>query len=116
MAISYVDFTKKLTIWLIIIASLSTTLRTAVLSTSLGLLVLAWLFSANYTSKFERVKHNPAALAALALFVLYGIGTLYSSADWDMRLEFLGKYHKLLYIPLIVSVMDADKYRRYALN
>lgn len=41
---------------------------------------------------------------------------LYSSASWEMRLSWWLKYHKLLYIPVIISVLTLEKYRDMALK
>ena len=86
------------------------------MSITLGFLIIFWVLSANYKVKFQYIKTNPAATVSVALFTLYMIGTIYSSAHWNMRLDFLMKYHKLLLIPIIISVLDSDKYRKYAMN
>lgn len=113
---NYLAFTQTTTLWLIVFASFCVALPTAFMSWAMGLFVIFWLLSGNYKIKFERIKNNPAALASIALFILYAIGTLYSSASWNMRLDFLMKYHKLLFIPLIISVMYSEKIRQYAIN
>jgi O-antigen ligase len=109
-------FNQTATYWLIIVACLCTLLPTAFMSVTTGLMVLAWLLSGTYKAKFSRIKNNPAALVTLALFTMYLIGTLYSSATWDYSLKFLMKYQKLLFIPLIISVVSTEKHRTLALN
>ncbi len=116
MLSKYFTFTQAATLWLIVFASLSIVLPTAFMSVATGLFVIFWALSANYKEKINRISNNPAALISIALFVLYAIGTLYSSASWNMRLLFLMKYDKLLFIPLIISVMHSERYRSYALN
>jgi O-antigen ligase len=113
---NYLKFTQITTLWLIVFASLSNTLPTAFTSWAMGLFVIFWLSSGNYSDKLNRIRHNPAALASVALFGLYAIGIFYSSAQWNDSLNFLMKYHKLLFIPLIISVLDSDKHREYAIN
>ena len=105
-----------LLIFLVIFACFSIALPTAFMSIAMGLFVLVWLVSGNYTAKIKLISNNPAAMVAVALFCLYGLGMLYSSASWDMRLTWWFKYHKLLYIPLIVSVLTNEKYREYAIQ
>ena len=109
-------FTEAATLWLIIFASACIVLPTAFMSLATGLFVIFWLLSGNYKQKFTSISQNPAAVATIALFALYAIGTLYSSASWDYSLIFLSKYGKLLLIPLIISVLHSDKHREYALN
>ncbi len=116
MKINFFALTETATLWLIVFASLSIVLPTAFMSTATGLLMAFWLVSGNYKIKFKRIVDNPAAIATAALFILYAIGTLYSSASWDYSLKFLMKYDKLLFIPLIISVLHSEKYRVYALN
>ena len=53
---------------------------------------------------------------SLVLLGLYVIGIFYSSAEWHERLTYLGKYQKLLFIPLIIGSMKTDRMRNYALN
>jgi len=89
-------------------------LPTAWLSLLLAPCILFWLLSGDFRNKWERIRTNPGALAALALFLLYGIGTLYSPVPWNEALAGWGKYHKLLYIPLAVSLLDDTVWRRRA--
>ena len=112
----YLKFMQNTMLWLIVFASFSSALPTAFMSVATVLLMFFWIISGDYKAKLERVVNNPAALAAIALFVLYAVGTLYSSASWGDRLNFLMKYHKLLFIPLIVSVLCCEKIRRYAMD
>ena len=106
----------KTTLWLVVLASITIVLPTAFMSFTLGGLVIFWVISANYKDKFQQVVNNPAALATLALFFLYALGTLYSSTTWEISLTFLMKYQKLLIVPLIISVMHTEKFREYSLN
>lgn len=108
--------TEAATLWLIVFASVSIVLPTTFMSVATGLFAIFWLLSANYKEKISRIRSSPAALASIALFAIYAIGTLYSSATWGYSLKFLMKYDKLLLIPLIISVLHSDKHRDYALN
>ena len=82
----------------------------------MGLFVIVWTLSGNFYKKSKLIINHPFAVISLAFFCLYGIGMLYSSASWEMRLSWWLKYHKLLYIPLIISVLTMDKYRNLALK
>ena len=112
----YVQATNNILVWLVVLACFSIPLGTAFMSIFMGLFVLVWAISGDYVQKFERIRHHPAAWAAIALFLLYGFGMLYSSVEWDQRLAWWLKYHKLLYIPFIIAVLTTDKLRQFALN
>ena len=116
MKAKYLEVTQNISLWLIIFACFSIALPTALMSISTVAFIIFWVISGDYKSKYTRVIHNPAALMALALFGFYIIGVFYSSAEWHERLMYLGKYQKLLFIPLIIGVMKTDKMREYALN
>ena len=112
----YISTMHHLLIFLVIFACFSIALPTAFMSIAMGLFVLVWLVSGDYSAKIKLISNNPAALIAVALFCLYGLAMFYSSAPWDMRLAWWLKYHKLLYIPLIISVLTNEKYREYAIQ
>ncbi len=116
MKANYLEVTQNITLWLIVFACFSIALPTALMSVSTVAFIVFWVISGNYKIKFTRIVHNPAALMALALFGFYIIGVFYSSAEWHERLMYLGKYQKLLFIPLIIGVMKTDEMREYALN
>jgi O-antigen ligase len=116
MSNSYKEITESILVYLAIFACLSIALPTAFMSISMGLFVIVWAVSGNYSDKFQIIRNNPAALISIALFCLYGLCMLYSSAPWNMRLSWWMKYHKLLYIPMIISVLTIEKYRRVALQ
>jgi len=113
---SYLVYAEKAQIYLIIFACFSIALPTAFMSISMGLFVIVWALSGNYQKKFQLIMSHPAAIVSIAFFILYGIGMFYSSASWEMRINWWLKYHKLLYIPLIISVLTQEKYRSFALK
>lgn len=112
----YTTIMHSMLVFLAIFASLSIALPTAFISIAMGLFVIFWVVSGNYADKYARIRHHPAALVAIALFVVYGLCTLYSSAPWEMRLTWWFKYHKLLYIPMIICILTEAKMRRIALH
>lgn len=112
----YLEFAERSQLYLIIFACFSIALSTAFMSISMGLFVLVWMLSGNFAKKFQLIISHPVALLAIVLFLLYGVGMLYSSASWEMRLSWWLKYHKLLYIPLIISVLTQERYRSLALK
>jgi O-antigen ligase len=116
MSNRYSAISESILIYLAAFACLSIALPTAFMSISMGLFVIVWAISGNYYDKLQTIRNNPAALISIALFCLYGLGMLYSSASWNLRFAWWMKYHKLLYIPMIISVLTIEKYRRLALQ
>lgn len=116
MQTRYLAFNEKFLFFLTVFASFSIALSTAFMSLSMGFFVIIWAISLNYAKKFQLIRNNPAALISLALFCLYGIGMIYSSASWEIRLSWWLNYHKLLYIPMIVGILTIERYRRFALH
>jgi O-antigen ligase len=112
----FFDFSAKSQIYFIIFACFSIALSTAFMSIAMGLFVIAWTLSGNYLEKFKLIKNNYAAIISMALFFLYAVGMFYSSVSWDDRLSWWLKYHKLLYIPLIISVLTVEEYRKLAIK
>ena len=113
---TYQNSIQKIINFLIIFACFSIAMPTAWISVSSGLILIVWIISGNYFVKFKRIFYNPAAISALILFVLYIIGTIYSSASSDQSEKFLLKYLKLLLIPIVISIVDSNKIRNYAIN
>ena len=107
-------FSDKAARWMLVAATFSLVLSTALLNLFLVLLVSFWILSGNFARKWATVRANPAALAAVALFLLYGFGTLYSPVPWEESLGVWSKYLKLLLIPIIVSLLNDAQWRRRA--
>lgn len=88
---------------LAVMAIFALVISTAWTNITLGFFVLCWIAAGGYREKFRRVQVNPVALWALALFGLFLVGVLYSSANFDEALDSLKKYRKLLLIPLLAT-------------
>ena len=109
-------WSQKATIFFIFVAIFAINLPTRFMDASLFFLLIFWLFSGNYNNKYQRIKSNPGAVAAIILFLSIGLSTFYVSIDWLSSLSGWLRYHGLLLIPIIVSVVDKNKYRDYAIN
>jgi O-antigen ligase len=81
----------------------------------LAAFVLAWLASGDFSTKWQAAWSNPAALAALALFALLALGTLYGPAPVDLATAQLWKYQDLLLVPMLASVFGEARFRRFAI-
>ena len=112
----YLSITQNIMMGLILLSCISIWLPIAFMSVFMSLFMIVWLISGNYADKFARIKQNPAAVSATALLALYAVGISYSSTSSHAAFTFGAKYHKLLFIPMIASVLYDDKLRKLALN
>ena len=110
------SFAKLCTPLLIIASVFSINLPIAFGSVCLVLLLIFWLISGDYQTKFNLISANPGALIALCLLALYGLGILYSSAPIVEGFHYFMKYSKLLLIPMLVGVLTSEQHRRFAIN
>ena len=91
-------------------------MKTAVFSILIALLVLLWIFSGEYKTKFALMANSRAVVAPLILFSLLAVGMLYADVSWHEKFPMFLKYHKLLYIPLVISIVQTEQQRRGAMN
>ena len=91
-------------------------LGTAVFSIVIAFVIPLWLMSGEWNVKFRSIKNNPVVLSALLLFVVITLGLLWSHVPWSEKLPMYMKYHKLLYIPIVVCILQTDVQRKNALN
>lgn len=78
-------------------------------------LMASWFLAGNLKEKVAYILNHPVARLTLVLFGIFVIGTLYSEASSANRLGMLQKMSKLLYVPLILPIMQEEKWRRAAL-
>jgi O-antigen ligase len=80
----------------------------------LVLVLVFWLASGGYREKITLLRHNPVAMAALALFCLLGAGVTYSASGAGEGLNALGKYIDLAFVPIFASLFRTEQARKYA--
>jgi O-antigen ligase len=80
----------------------------------LGAFALMWLLSGDFAQKGREIRANPAAVAALGLFLLLAVGTLYGPAPLGLALLQLSKYQDLLLVAMLVPLFAQPRFRRYA--
>ncbi len=83
---------------------------------TLALCLLFWLGAGEWRAAAEVLRHNPIAQLALALYALFLLGALFGDAPWGRAWDMLGKYRKLLYIPLLMVVLRDATWRARALD
>ena len=77
----------------------------------LGAILLLWLAGANFREKIELLAGHRVAQAALLLFVLLAAGIAWSDQPAE-GLRVLGKYADLAFVPIFVSLFQAERDRR----
>lgn len=116
MNFTYSKFTHNLSIFFVLVSIFCIQLPTRYMDISLAILFLFWAISGNYTYKFHRIISNPGAIVSLLLFLVIGLCTLFSPELTHESFRAWFRYHGLLFIPIIISLMDQNKYRDYAIN
>ena len=101
--------------WAAVALGLSIPISTALDNLLLAVLLAGWLASGAWRDKWDAVRANRIALAALGLFGLLLAGTLYGERDPGDTAVTLRKYLDLLWIPLLVWVLRDPLMRRRAL-
>jgi O-antigen ligase len=93
----------------------SMSISTAADNILLGLLLLCWLASGNWRTKYETIRANPVALAALLLLAMVVAGFAWGQGPVADGWLYLKKYSDLLLVPILVTVFDRPDDRRRAL-
>ena len=96
-------------------ALFSIILPTAFPNTFLTLFLVCSIIAGNYKFKLRLIIDNSIALLAIAIFLLFAVSLLYTTAPMDDALDSLGKHSKLLYIPLLLSAFHEQHWQRRGL-
>ncbi|BBO59697.1 O-antigen ligase [Mycoavidus sp. B2-EB] len=79
---------------------------TALTNITLGLFAIAALLAPEVWRNWRNALRHPVSIATLALLSVLAISVLYSSAPLEESLQWLAKYRKLLFIPLLIAVFQ----------
>jgi O-antigen ligase len=101
--------------WTVVLLGCSIPVSVAADNILLAFILACWFFGGGYRQKFEGLRDNPVALAALALVALYLAGTLYTIGNGGEVLNTLTKASRLLLIPALMPLMRDEKWRRRGL-
>ncbi len=101
--------------WAAVALGISIPISTALDSALLVVVLAGWLASGAWRAKWEAGRGNPVGVAALALFALLLLGTLYGERNPGDAGAILRKYLDLLWIPMLVWVMRDPVMRARAL-
>ncbi len=97
--------------WGVIALGLSIPVSVALDNILISLIAVLWLLGGDLRGKAILIRQNPVAVAALLLFGLLAIGTLYSTGNTGV----LFKYIDLLLVPVFVTFFQDEKTRERAL-
>ena len=76
-------------------------------------LIVIWLFSGNYRSKFEQIVSNKLSLACIAFFTLHLVGLLWTE-DLGWGLHMVKKMYWLcLGLPILLTITQEDNRQKY---
>lgn len=81
-----------------------------------ALMLAGWLLSGDWPRKWQLMHRSPVAVAATALFLIIAGSALYSVADAQRIHMTVEAYAKLLFIPVIVSLIDTPSWRQRCWN
>ena len=112
----YVAGTRALGVWSTIALAVSIPVSTALDNILLSVAALAWLAGVEYKAKIAVLMHNPVFQAALLLFGVLLIGTLYSKAAPGDTSLFMKKYLDLALIPVMAWVFITARNRTRTLQ
>ncbi|MCF8054633.1 MAG: O-antigen ligase family protein [Deltaproteobacteria bacterium] len=87
-------------------------ISTAAMYILLGFTLLFWLVSANFSQKWEAIKSNPVAMAALFFFAISLLGLTYGEIDASS----LSDTFRILLIPIFISLLRTERARVYGLR
>ena len=78
------------------------------------LTLVLWALGGHWQERWEAVKGNPVAWLALGLYLWMCAGVLYTPAKWPEVQQHLGKYFKLSFILLVISLLPSGVWRKRA--
>ena len=93
--------------WLLILLAFTFMGSIAIGNILLTLILILWLFEGNFSEKFQAIRYNPFALAAVAFVGLHFLGLLWTS-DWEFAAFVLKKEFKYLMIPVLMTVLKRE--------
>jgi O-antigen ligase len=109
------QFAGRAAQWAAIALGFSIPISTALDNLLLAVVLVGWLASGAWRDKWDAVRTNRVALAALWLYVLLLAGTLHGSATPGDVKAILVKYLDLLWIPILAWVFREAAARKRAL-
>ena len=82
----------------------------------MALTLLFWIAYGNFRRRWLDIHEHPLVLPALWMFAIVIIGVSYSIAPLELALKHVSKYSKFLFIPLTLSLLTQDTWRKHCLH
>lgn len=101
--------------WAAIALGFSIPVSVALDNVLLATVAAGWILAGAWRETWQAARANRLALAAIGLFVLLALGTLYGERDPGDATTYLGKYADLLFIPVLAFVFRDAAARRRAI-
>lgn len=98
--------------WLLIALIFTFTMSMAIGNTLLFLILILWLIEGDFAKKFNKIKNNPVAWAAIAFVGLHFVGLLWTS-DWEGAKFILKKEVEYLMLPILMTVVRPQHIPHY---
>lgn len=96
--------------WLALLLGFSLPISTALDNILFAGIIAVWFFAGDWQGKLARLRHNPPALALLALLALAALGAAWGLGSGSERLRYFGKYANLLLaLGLLTLPLDAKQ-------
>lgn len=83
---------------------------------SMVCVLACWLIAGGFRYRWSVVAENPMTYPALVLCGLLLVAVIYTSGDWPEVFFALGKYSKLIYFMVFLSLIDSPARRERCLN
>ena len=83
-------------------------LSTSLLSLFSLITLFLWLFCGKWQALLTLLRTNAIVLLVILLLILFLVGLSYTSADISDALSYLKKYRKLLFIPVVMSLLQGN--------
>ena len=80
-----------------------------------ALLLLVWIAAGGFAIRWQRIRAHPLAVASIVLWLLLFLGAAWSTAPWGEAWRNIEKYARLMLVPIVVSLIVDESWRRRAL-
>ena len=79
-------------------------------------MLTGWLLAGGFRYRWQVAMQNPMTFPAITLYALLLLGAIYSTGTWTEVFYSLGKYSKLVYFIVALSLIDDNRWRDRCLN
>lgn len=100
--------------FLVVLMVFSLVLPTAAINFTLLLLLIAYLVQGEFLKKWIKIRAEPVAMASLLLLGMFVFSLLYTPVNLSDALIYLNKYHELLLLPIMVSIVETERWKKRA--